>query len=317
MLNNFNYTKKIISNHIYENEKEKIEKEVKSVEIWSRTPEYNQSVTSVIKKIGDTTYNGQVSLGVKKNTDNFDIAITTFSLRFEFAKNLIKKIRELGINNNILLCVNGEKNGDFDEKYRTDILNICQEYPKVYPIFFVETRGLSKMWNTCVIHAVNENILVLNDDIILDNSNIFEVVTQHINSSEYFGLSKINDTFSYFVINKKLLDELGYFDERLLGFGEEDGDITYRLIDNKGVEVYKLYANGVHNVVSNIRHEHIKPGIGKYSHFNRDFIFRKKYTSENTKSNISGMFGFPCDKVLDDKKIYPYESFFFENKNNL
>jgi hypothetical protein len=110
---------------------------------------------------------------------------------------------------------------------------------------------------------------------------------------------------------------MGYFDERLLGFGEEDGDITYRLIDNKGVEVYKLYANGVHNVVSNIRHEHIKPGIGKYSHFNRDFIFRKKYTSENTKSNISGMFGFPCDKVLDDKKIYPYESFFFENKNNL
>jgi hypothetical protein len=137
------------------------------------------------------------------------------------------------------------------------------------------------MWNTLIIHSTKENTLILNDDIDLVNKNMFDVVSEHIESSEYYGLSKINDTFSYFVINKILIDELGYFDERLIGFGEEDGDITYRMISKKGKDVYRLYVQGVYNIVSDIRHEHIKPGVGKYSWFNRDFTFNKKYNCQN------------------------------------
>lgn len=249
--------------------------------------------------------------------NNFDIGITTFSLRYDFVEKLITKIRDLGVPNNIFLCVNGEKDSKFDEIYRKNILDLCHKNTNVYPIFFVETRGLSKMWNTLIIHSSKDDILILNDDIDLVNENMFDVVSSHIESEEYYGLSKINDTFSFFVINKKLINELGYFDERLLGFGEEDGDITYRMISKKGKDVYRLYVQGVYNIVSDIRHEYIKPGVGKYSFFNRDFTFNKKYDCNSKKSNISGMFGMVCDQVLEDLNLYPYEKFYLENKSNL
>lgn len=249
--------------------------------------------------------------------NNFDIGITTFSLRFDFVETLIKKIRNLNIKNNIYLCINGEKDSNFDENYREKILKLCLEHSNVFPIFFVETRGLSKMWNTLIIHSTKNDILILNDDIDLVNDNMFRVVSDHVESSEYYGLTKINGTFSYFLINKDLIDELGYFDERLIGFGEEDGDITYRMLSKKGKDVYQINVSGVNNIVSDIRHEHIKSGVGKYSWFNRNFTFNEKYNCTNATSGISGMFGIICDQVLPDENLYPYEKFFKENKTNL
>ena len=58
------------------------------------------------------------------------------------------------------------------------------------------------------------------------------------------------------------MDKIGYFDERLLGFGEEDGDITYRLL-KVGVDVGNMSISNVRNIVSEVRHDHIKSGIGK------------------------------------------------------
>lgn len=50
--------------------------------------------------------------------NNFDIGITTFSLRFNFVETLVKKIRDLGVENTIYLCINGEKESSFNEDYR-------------------------------------------------------------------------------------------------------------------------------------------------------------------------------------------------------
>ena len=50
MLKSFKFTNNIASNHILDDEKEYIKNNVDSIKIWSKTPEYNQSVTSIIKK---------------------------------------------------------------------------------------------------------------------------------------------------------------------------------------------------------------------------------------------------------------------------
>jgi hypothetical protein len=249
--------------------------------------------------------------------NNFDIGITTFSLRFDFLNDLVNKIRELEVNNRIFICVNGEKNAEFDNDYRRKVLDLCSKHDNVFPIFFVETRGLSKLWNTIIVHSYSENILVLNDDIDLRTRELFDSVDRHISSPEYTGLSKVNGTFSFYLVNKTYIDNLGYFDERLLGFGEEDGDITYRIIAKNNIHISEISAGGVTNIISHIRHEHVKPGMGKYSYFNRDFIFNKKYKCGNSTSGISGMFGIDCDQMIEDVKLYPYESFFRENKKDL
>lgn len=50
MLYTLQYTNNLISNHITNEEKDYIQSTVDNVRIWTRTPEYNQSVTSIIKK---------------------------------------------------------------------------------------------------------------------------------------------------------------------------------------------------------------------------------------------------------------------------
>ena len=140
-------------------------------------------------------------------------------------------------------------------------------------------------------------------------------MSSHIKTPDYKGLTKINNSFSHFIANKVIIDKVGYFDERLLGFGEEDGDISYRFIKD-GIPINNIYVNGVVNIVSNIRHEHITAGIGKYSNFNRQFIYGQKY-SPNMRSPYKGMFDTPMNQLLEDVNQYPHEEFFRKNKNNL
>jgi hypothetical protein len=51
MLKKFNIEKKIISNHMTSDEIFFLESNIDSVEIWTRTPDFEHSVTSIIKKI--------------------------------------------------------------------------------------------------------------------------------------------------------------------------------------------------------------------------------------------------------------------------
>jgi hypothetical protein len=246
--------------------------------------------------------------------NNYSIGITTFSKRYDFISKLIPQIRKYN-NNKIYIIINGEKDGNFDEIYRINMLKLCLDYTSVFPIFYTETRGLSKMWNTLLIASDNDNMLILNDDIEIISEDIFNTTLNHITSNYYHGLTKINSSFSHFITNKILMEKLGFFDERLLGFGEEDGDITYRLL-KIGLNVGNIGTNGVINIVSDIRHEHIKSGIGKYSNFNREFIYNTKYKSDFT-SNFKGMFDTPMSEMVLNENQYPYESFFRNNKNNL
>jgi hypothetical protein len=157
---------------------------------------------------------------------------------------------------------------------------------------------------------------MLNDDIEI---NLNEFVTFANNLNREPDLLRINGSFSHFLIHKKCIDDLGYFDERLLGFGEEDGDISYRYIQKYDRWVQDVYINGFVNLVIDLRDEEIRRGVGKYSAFNREFCFLKdgcKYVPDSS-SKISAMFGQPMKKNLEDLNLYPSESFFMKNKNNL
>lgn len=251
----------------------------------------------------------------EKNTNlsKFSIGITTFSKRFDMLNTLVKQIRKYN-NLKIIICVNGEKNGNFNEEYRKKVLNLCLTYENIYPIFFIEIRGLSKMWNTIVNTSVEENILLLNDDLQLLSSDLFEQLDLFISNNDN-KITRINNSFSHFLVNKKFIDEIGYFDERLIGFGEEDGDIYYRLI-KKGLNLNNLFVNGLVNLVDDSRHEDVQKGIGKYSKFNREYIYNKKYSTEFS-SPFRGMFDTPMRQVIKDINCYPLEKFFQDNKDKL
>jgi len=81
------------------------------------------------------------------------------------------------------------------------------------------------------------------------------------------------------------------------------------------MELRSLGVSGLINIVSDVRHSEIKPGIGKYSKFNRDFIYGQKYVPTN--QGIKGMFDTPMIENLQNENINPYEVFFRENKSKL
>lgn len=230
-------------------------------------------------------------------------------------KTLLNQIRTINTDDKIIVTINGEHNGEFDENYRRAMCEMCMSLKNVFPIFFIETRGLSKMWNTIVNTSNDDNVLILNDDLEINNEFLFTEIKSHINSSNFKGFTRINGSFSHFIVNKKFLNMLGYFDERLLGFGEEDGDIVYRII-NSGHQLQDINLNGIKNIVSDIRHDHITSGIGKYSKFNRDYIYGDKYQN-NGSGVIKGMFDTPMVQILTDINAYPLEKFFMDNKHKL
>jgi glycosyltransferase involved in cell wall biosynthesis len=244
----------------------------------------------------------------------YTIAITTFSKRYHFLEETLKKVREFDTKSDVIICINGEKDANFDQEYRKKVLNLCSLYDNIFPVFFPEIRGLSKMWNTCIIHSPTEDVLILNDDIRIHSEAIFNFTSSLINSKEYKGICKMKSTFSFFVVNKNLMNEVGYFDERLLGFGEEDGDITHRLL-SMDIAIQDSWVDGLDNIVSDIRHDEIMHNQCKYSKFNPSFMFNQKY--KKSEKGIKGMFSFPCEKVLEDQNPYPYESFFMENKKKI
>lgn len=251
---------------------------------------------------------------------DYTIAITTFSLRYNFLENLVRQIRHF-TNRRILIAINGEKDGNFNEDYRKKVLSLCYTFPNIFPIFFTEIRGLSKMWNTLLIHSDNNHVMMLNDDIFIQN-NIFEEVQAYINSENFNGLSLLNSSFSHFIVDKVLIDKLGYFDERLLGFGEEDGDIVYRIFKEfNRTEIPILWVQGLINIISDVRQNEVKKGSinnreHKYSDFNRKFILEQKYKSNNN-SPYKGFFDEPMDEVLPNEQNYCYEKFYWENKNKI
>lgn len=251
--------------------------------------------------------------------DNYSIGITTFNKRFEkFLKPLVVSIREKRPNIDIILAINSDYKIGMHEDYRKDILMFCASLPRIYPIMFSEMRGCSKMWNSMITNSTKDNMLILNDDIIINHSDFFNSL-----ENKQAELFKINGSFSHFFINKTQMYDLGYFDERFLGFGEEDGDLVYRFIEKYNRNIPNINLPNIINVVDNSRDENIKCGIGKYSYFNREFAYNEngsyhecKYRESN-ESTISGMFGTPMKKTLPDLNSYPYEEFYLKNKNNL
>lgn len=223
------------------------------------------------------------------------IGITTFENRFDrYFVPLLSAIREYDPDCEIIVPINGEHKRDFNEDYRRRILTFMASRSRVYPVIFPRFRGLAKLWNTIIINATHDDILILNDDITITDPGFMRDIRKSIKKNQ--GRSfLINKSWSHFVLSRKEIDELGYFDERLLGIGEEDGDMTWRYINRYGRQIANVSMRGIINLSEETLQTkpiNIQGHSGsKYSLFNRRFMFAEKY--EMSENGIRGMFDQP------------------------
>jgi hypothetical protein len=165
------------------------------------------------------------------------------------------------------------------------------------------------MWNRGVLTATEDHVLVLNDDLIVQPGNghgFFDELEAQL--SRHAGTFKINGSFSHFVVSKGELIEVGFFDERLLGLGEEDGDFYWRYHEKYAMDIPSFDIGGIENVCSDLADDGYVKGVRTAAKFNRDFIKKEKYR-EVLIGGHRGMFDKRVKKKLPDEVQYPYEHF--------
>jgi hypothetical protein len=88
-------------------------------------------------------------------------------------------------------------------------------------------------------------VLILNDDIYCDLE-----FRYHLEKLEDLPtIFTLNGSFSHFVINKEVISRVGWFDERFIGVGWEDGDMICRLAF-RGVPLEHIPLEGLRNYVA-------------------------------------------------------------------
>lgn len=252
---------------------------------------------------------------IKENEEDVSILIVTFKERFLYVKDLIQKIRAAsGDNFDIVLAVNGNNEEMVDEQYRTNILELCKSTPRCYPIICPEFKSLPKLWNTLVLFSRTEYNFIICDDVEYSNPQALSMIKNYIsNSKEQFFT--INGGFSFFVITKTMLHRLNYFDERLCGYGEEDGDIMHAFILKERKPLPALTIPHIYNkALYNIKNEHIETHVDNKPKFNREFT---KIKYEENPNGICGMNPTPISWRIKNKQQYPYEMFVKHNKHNI
>jgi GR25 family glycosyltransferase involved in LPS biosynthesis len=231
---------------------------------------------------------------------------------------LLNTIKDIAPDIEVIAAINGEHNEPLDETYRKAVLRFISERKNVIPVMYPCFRGLSKLWNNILITASNDYILILNDDVSITDGHLLKELIAILMRNEFRSF-KINGCWSHVLLNKWEVDEVGYFDERLLGIGEEDRDFEWRYINHYNRE----FAS--YNVDNLINHSdmsyapnHIKIGLcNKYSLFNYNFIYNEKYHVNEQYGKQLAMWPEKMVPVLENRNQYPYEKFFRERKSEL
>lgn len=231
------------------------------------------------------------------------IGITTFRNRLYDVTKQIKDIRIYDQNIPILLAINTNHNETLPETYRKDILRFCVDNNYIYPLMFPKYTGLAKMWNNLIVHAPTTHIFIMSDDITYDNPLALMSITNEIQKREMF---EVNWGYGTFVISKKFAYEMKYFDERLVAYGEEDGDFMERHKKMFGELPPKIQIGGLANRFQNRRDDSYDSNldcfIGDGGH---KPIINRKIIEEKQKEDWS------------DVQQYPYEMFIEDNRHNL
>ena len=132
----------------------------------------------------------------------------------------------------------------------------------------MEPHGLSNLWNLLIINSTTEKVLVLNDDIVISTT-----FRKHLEQSNVLksDISIINTSWSHFIISKKIVEKIGWFDERFPGVGNEDQDYECRLvISNIVLADHKV--KGLKNIIFQTK---------DFSYGNEIEVEQKKYVKKN------------------------------------
>jgi hypothetical protein len=174
----------------------------------------------------------------------FTIGIVTYIVRFPMFKVVLKRVRKAFPHTRIVVAVNGYYKPDRQRHYLAQMKSYLSGFSNVDLVAHEEPQGLCKLWNELILASQTEKIFILNDDI--DVASHFGA---HFRTSGILDkdMAIINSSWSHFLISKRTVSKVGWFDERLFGIGGEDWDYEARLAF-AGLELENVAMKGILNL---------------------------------------------------------------------
>jgi hypothetical protein len=240
---------------------------------------------------------------------NRAIVITTFEEReHKFCLPLIATLRQSGCHDPLVIVNNGNRSGTRDNGSSSGFLMELARFPDVYPVVLRRMVGLARMWNLGIQFAETDVTVVLNDDLIAATPGVAEDIRTLGDVAEDSGLAVGNGSWSHFAIHRSVIENVGWFDERLLGFGEEDGDYSWRYRHAYGRYPRNVTLSSIVDFKASSSQD-VAHGVGKYSLANRVFA-RLKFENLTDETLIESEP--PPRPRFDTPDFYPAERFRWE-----
>lgn len=207
---------------------------------------------------------------------DYSIGVVDYLGRFEdYFIPLINDLVKIFPDKEIICVLNGHHNRRAQMEYLKKASIFLSKFSNIRYFSFDDHQSLAKCWNRIILMSSAERSLILNDDLSIDPyfRNDFEKALAR--NSDFFT---INKSWSHFLVSKSVIKKIGWFEERLLGIGWEDGDYMLRMAEQNMLPI-SVDCLGIKNFVAppnNAGWSEISGVSGKYSEINKEF-FRKKW----------------------------------------
>lgn len=210
----------------------------------------------------------------------YTIGIVTYHARFEeYFKPLIKRLGKVFPDIEIVCILNGYPDQSLQLNYLDKATRFLSTRNNVRYLTHTDHQSLSRCWNQLILLSETKHVLIINDD-----TEVSELFRSELEPTVGTApLITYNKSWSHFLISKALIQKIGWFDERFLGVGYEDGDYAYRMT-MASIPIKNVNCHGLRNFVADNKDpgfKAISKSTGKYASINKDFFDSKWLTPDN------------------------------------
>lgn len=259
--------------------------------------------------------------------ENFEysIGVVTYVARFEeFFKPLIKQLTQVFPDREIVCIINGHPDSNLQAGYLKHVTAFLANYPNVRYLTNEKHQSLAKCFNWLLMMSFAPRMLILNDDISLNLLFRKDFEKALLKYPDFFI---INQSWSHVLISKEVVKKVGWFEERLVGTGQEDADYGFRMKE-AGFNLNQTKCYGVINYVAPQKNagwkefSEVSKSGGKSSEINDQFFYKKYSKPEVTSSGEPKLHlnpgmetpEFYDRKNLEESSVFPKPEFSFKNR---
>ncbi len=174
------------------------------------------------------------------------IGVITYLGRFDtYFKPLIKRLHFFFPDYEINVFLNGHYDAAKQIRYLRECTAFLKGYSQIRYLTNLEHQPIARGFNQLVLMSTRPWALILNDDVSFTSEFRYNLER----SQPACDIVNLNGAWSHFLVHKRVMRSVGWFDERFRGMGFEDTDFVIRAT-LQGLNLENMEIHGLHNYMA-------------------------------------------------------------------